>query len=30
VHTQQGEQCDDGNREAADGCENGCQPIVLL
>jgi len=30
VQAAQGEQCDDGNREPGDGCDNGCQAIVLL
>jgi fibro-slime domain-containing protein len=29
VQAAEGEQCDDGNREAADGCDNGCQAIDL-
>ena len=30
VQAAQGEQCDDANRDARDGCDNGCQAIVLL
>lgn len=30
VQAAQGEQCDDGNRDPRDGCDNGCQAIVLL
>jgi fibro-slime domain-containing protein len=29
VQAAQGEQCDDGNRDARDGCDNGCQAILL-
>jgi fibro-slime domain-containing protein len=30
VQATEGEQCDDGNRDPKDGCDNGCQAILLL